>query len=202
MKTPLTVLVCLAALCSSAAAQSACREASATITGRSDAFNILDVALPSVAGAVRAQALIPNKQGDAPGAFVFSLSRLIGSEPKQSVEMAAVAMELAAAGRPVIIVQRTLTWPTVDKSVGQMQRDALCAEQWLSAHAATKADDWEFVGPKADIPSFDQLHALGDNTSMVFAWGYPLGGPGDSKNTEDVLQRGTIERADLMDTHE
>lgn len=202
MKISVAVAVGFAFLCSSAAAQSACREASGTTSERRDAFNILDVALPSVTGTIKAQAFVPNQPREAKGAFVFSLSRLVGSEPKQFVDMAPVAMELAAAGRPVIIVQRTLTWPAVDKSVGQMQKDALCAEQWLSAHAATKADDWEFVGPKADIPTFDQLHALGDNSTMIFAWGYPLGGSDDGKNTEHALQRGSIERAALMDSHE
>jgi hypothetical protein len=106
--------------------------------------------------------------------------------------MSPVAVDLAKAGRPTIVIQRTLTWPTVDKSVGAMQEDVLCAEQWLSAHTAVKPDSWDFVGPRADVPTFHQLHAVGDNSSMVFNWGFPVGGLSENENTDRVLHDRSI----------
>jgi hypothetical protein len=202
MKTCLTFLTCLLFLPCSALAQSACRQASASITEHREAFTVFSVVLPSPSGSISAQALVPNNGHNPAGAFVFSLSRLVGSEPKQVVEMLPVAVELATAGRPTIMLQRTLTWPTVGKSVGQAQKDVLCAEQWLSTHASVKPDSWEFIGPKADIPTFDQLHAVGDNTSMVFTWGFPLGGFNEDENTNRVLREGSIKVAALTESHE
>jgi hypothetical protein len=130
------------------------------------------------------------------------MSSLVGSDPDRVVEMLPVAVDLATIGRPSIILERKLTWPTIDQSVGQMQENVLCAEQWLSAHANVKTDGWEFVGPFADVPTFEQLHEIGDDSSMVFAYDYPLGTFGD-KNTEHVLRNGSIELIALgVDSHE
>jgi hypothetical protein len=73
-----------------------------------------------------------------------------------------------------------------------MQEEVLCAEQWLWAHASTKANGWKIVGPLAEVPPPQQLHAVGDT---VFAWdsAYPLGGFGENKNTDHALRLGTIE---------
>jgi hypothetical protein len=37
---------------------------------------------------------------------------------------------------------------------------------------------------------------------MFLAWGYPVGRPGENKNTEHALQLGTIERVALIGSHE
>ncbi len=197
MKTCLTLLTCLLFVPCSGLAQSACRRAPASVTEKHEAFTVFSILLPSPSGPIAAQALLPQSRQNPAGAFVFSLSRLVGSEPKQVAEMFPVAEELATAGRPTIILQRTLTWPTVDKSVGKMQEDVLCAEQWLSAHASVKPDGWEFIGPGADVPTFDQLHALGDNTSMVFQWGLPIGGFDENANTDPLLREGSLNIASL-----
>ena len=191
------ILVTCAVPWSVALSQSACRQAVANATEHRETFTIFSISLPSRSGSTPAQALIPNNSREPVGAFVFSLSRLVGSEPKQVVEMLPVAVDLAKAGRPTIVIQRTLTWPTVDKSVGKMQEDVLCAEQWLSAHAPVKPDSWDFVGPQADVPTFHQLHAVGDNTSMVFNWGFPVGGLNENENTDRVLHDRSINIAAL-----
>jgi hypothetical protein len=196
-KNCFTLVISMVLFACSAMAQSACRQATASSTARHEAFTVFSISLPSRSGSVAAQALIPNSSRKRAGAVVFSLSRLVGSEPKQIVDMLPIAADLATAGRPTIIIQRTLTWPRVDKSVGQMQEDVLCAEQWLSAHAAIKPDNWDFVGPEADNPTFDQLHAVGDNNSMIFYWGFPLGGLNENKNTDQVLRDGSINIAAL-----
>jgi hypothetical protein len=200
-KTCFEFAACLALFPCWGLAQSACRQATASVIEHREAFTIFSVSLPSQSGYVTAKAVIPNDHHPA-GANVFSLSGLVGSEPERVVEMMPVAIDLATKGRPTVLIQRTLTWPTVDNSVGRRQADVLCAEQWLSAHAAVKSDDWQFVGPEADMPTFEQLHALGNNSSMTFQWGFPLAGFNENKNTDSVLRDGFIRVAALTDIHE
>jgi hypothetical protein len=111
-------------------------------------------------------------------------------DSQHSTEMLPAAIQLASEGHSSILLQRVLTWPDVNDTVGQMKPEALCAEQWLSTHAATKPDDWSFIGPSEDVPSFEQLHEAGDTTSMTFNWGLPLAGYRETRNTEDVLRTG------------
>ena len=167
-------------------AQSTCRQAPATAVEHSQAFTIYTVSLPARPRPFVAKAFVPNAGAPA-GAFVFSLSTIVGSDPFVRVQMMPVAAELATRGRPSIVLQRELTWPEVAKSVGHIQADVLCAEQWLAVHATVRPDDWAFVGPHEDLPTFEQLNAVGDSTSMTFAWGYPIAGPGDFENTEQAL---------------
>jgi hypothetical protein len=145
------------------------------------------VSLPSPDGTVVAKALIPNTHSPS-SALVFSLSALVQSKPEQTVEMMPVAVELARQGHPSIVIERRLTWPLISPSVGKMQAEALCAEQWLATHAAVNADEWIFVGPGSDIPTLDQLHAVGDTTSMTFNWGVTMAGPNEESNTYGVLR--------------
>jgi hypothetical protein len=191
MKGLVFVVAGLATFAASGVAQSVCRQAKANIVERHEAFTIVSVLLPSLSRSVAAKALIPNTDQPA-GAFVFSLSTLVGSEPERFVDMMPVATDLARQGRAAILIQRKLTWPTIDPSVGRMQAQVLCAEQWLSAHAAVKSDGWTFVGPESDVPTLDQLHAIGDTTSKTFRWGFPLGESSESRNTESVLRDGSL----------
>lgn len=201
MKARLALLSGLLLLPYPLAAQSACRQAPVTNVEHIQGFTVFTVPLPSRTRPFIAKALIPNSGAPA-GAFVFSFSTLIGSQPLARVQMMPVAVELATKGRPTIVLQRELSWPEVAKSVGHLQADVLCAEQWLAAHTPIKSDDWMFVGPTADTPTFEQLHALGDNTSMSFYWGFPIAGLDEYKNTEDVLRDGVLRVAALTDFHD
>lgn len=201
MKICIVFAAYLALLTSSLCAQSVCRQVTGNVVERRDTYTILAVSLPSPSGFVAARAVIPNSDQPA-GAFVFTLSSLTGSEPSRTVKIMPVAIELAKKGRSTIVIQRRLTWPSVDSTVGQMQATALCAEQWLSAHASVRSDDWTFVGPKADVPTFPQLNAVEDQRSMSFHWNFPLGGFNENRNTDRVLQDGSIKAAALTDFHD
>jgi hypothetical protein len=179
MKPCIMVLASVVILTVPAAAQSACRQATSSVVEHHEAFTIYSLSLPSRSGTLLARALIPHANRSA-GAVVFSFSTLVGTEPERLVEMMPVATELAKRGRATIVMQRTLTWPELDQSAGRMQSAVLCEEQWLSTHANAKSDDWTFVGPESDVPTFDQLHAAGDATSMTFNWRYPLAARGAS----------------------
>jgi hypothetical protein len=191
MKPYIMVLASVVILAVPAATQSACRQSTASVVEHHEAFTVYSLSLPSRSGTLLARALIPHANRSA-GAVVFSFSTLVASEPERLIEMMPVATELAKRGRATIVIQRTLTWPAIDQSVGKMQSAVLCAEQWLSTHANAKSDDWAFVGPESDVPTFDQLHALGDTTSMTFNWGLSLGEPNaPNDDTENVLRDGS-----------
>ena len=191
MKACTALLSGLLLISNSLAAQSACRRASATAVEHRPGFTIYTLLLPTRPKPFVAKAFVPDAGAPA-GAFVFSLSTLVRSDPVVRVQMMPIAIELATRGRPTIVLQRELTWPEVAKSVGHIQADVLCAEQWLAVHATVRPDDWAFVGPHADVPTFEQLHELGDNSSVTFAWGYPIAGPDDYDNTELALRDGSL----------
>jgi hypothetical protein len=129
-------------MASTAAAQSACRQATATVLEHRQAFTVLSLTLPSKPTSVAAMAVIPNA-GRLAGAYVFSLSQLVGTGPDVVVQMMPAAIDLAKEGHPAIVLRRKLTWPEIEKSVGNMQTQVLCAEQWLSRHSVTKSDNWD-----------------------------------------------------------
>jgi hypothetical protein len=191
MKPCIMVLASVVILTVPAVTQTACRQATASVVEHHEPFSIYSLSLTSRSGTLLARALIPHANRSE-GAVVFSFSTLVGTEPERLVEVIPIAMELAKRGRATIVMQRTLTWPVVNQNVGRMQSAVLCEEQWLSTHAHAKSDDWTFVGPQSDVPTFNQLHAAGDATSMTFVWGYPLGEPNaPNDNTENVLRDGS-----------
>jgi hypothetical protein len=193
-------VACLLLLPSLVAAQSVCRQTVGTVVERNEAFSVLSLSLPSSSGSLNARAVLPTADRRA-GAFVFSLSKLVSSNPDQIVDMMPLAVDLAKKGHPSVIVKRTLTWPAIDASVGRFQAIVLCAQQWLSTHAPVKSDDWTFIGPEADRPTFEQLKAVGGASSMTFQWGFSMAGMNENTNTEDVLRdRSLIAR--LPDGHE
>jgi hypothetical protein len=167
-------------------AQSVCRESKGSAIERQPGVVIHSISLPNPSGSFSAKAVIPasDKTFDP---VVFSFSSLLRSETKQTVEMMPIALQLAKRGMAIVVIDRELTWPTISKSVGTMQQAALCAEQWLAAHVDVRPDNWTFVGPESDMPTFDQLHAIPDTTSMTFFWSIPIGGPGEVENTEGAL---------------
>jgi len=181
------VLAVLVIFTRSGSAQSVCRQAKSQIVEHRLEFTIQSVSLPSPSGPLHAKALIPDsrKAGDP---TVFSFSTLLGSEPHRSVDMMPLAIELAKHGQATIVIERKLTWPDIAQSVGTMQSTVLCAEQWLSTHATVQPSHWRFVGPESDTPTFEQLHALGDTTSMTFSVWFPIGGPNENEDTENTLR--------------
>ena len=184
------------------AGQTACRQASGKVIERRDPFTILSLNLPTQQSSMAAIAIVSNSHRPA-GAYVFTLSKLLASDPPRSTEMLPAAIQLANEGHSSILLERVLTSPDIDESVGQMKSQALCAEQWLSTHASTKPDDWTFIGPDGDVPSFDQLHEAGDTTSMTFYWGLPFAGLNQTRNTESVLRYGIVKTVTaLMQSHE
>jgi hypothetical protein len=189
MKVYFTFLSGLLLFSTAVAGQTVCRQASGKVVERRHTFTILSITLPSRPSSMAAIAIVSNSNRRA-GAYVFTLSKLTVSDPARSTEMLPAAIQLASEGHSSILLERALTWPDIDDTVGQVKGQALCAEQWLSTHAATRPDDWTFIGPTEDVPTFEQLHEAGDTKSMTFQWGLPQAGYGDTKNTESMLQRG------------
>jgi hypothetical protein len=114
-------------------------------------IKVQGVSSPCANSVLKATAAIPDVDKPSAG-IVFTFSRLAGSQPKQSLDVLPLAMELAKRGNSIIVVSRTLTWPETDKSVGTMKSDVICAEQWLSKHARVTPYSWWFVGPESDAP--------------------------------------------------
>jgi hypothetical protein len=186
---PLFVLLFVVLLLTlSAMAQSVCRESKGYGVERELGLIIQSVSLTSPSGSFSAKAVMPASDKTF-NPVVFSFSSLTGSEPKQVVNVMPAAVQLAKRGMAVVVIERDLTWPAISKSVGTMRESVLCAEQWLAAHADVRSDNWTFLGPESDVPTFDQLHALPDTTSMTFFWSIPIGGPGEEKDTEGVLRQ-------------
>lgn len=192
MRLRILVLGSLLMISTSVVAQTVCRQANGKVVERREGFTILSISLPSQPSSIAAIALVADSHRRT-GAYVFTLSKVQREDPQRSTEMLPAAIQLASEGHSSILLERVLTWPEINVTVGQMKPQALCAEQWLSTHAATKADDWNFIGPTEDVPSFEELHEAGDTTSMTFAWGLPLAGYGYPKDTENVFQRGIVE---------
>jgi hypothetical protein len=171
-------------------AQTACRQASGKLVERRDTFTILSITLPSQPTSIAATAVVANSNRRT-GAYVFTLSKLLAlDDPQGSTEMLPGAIQLASEGHSSILLERVLTWPDINESIGQLKAQALCAEQWLSTHAATTPNDWSFIGPFEDVPTFEQLREAGDTKSMTFHCDFPLAGYGDTKNTPNLLRRG------------
>src|SRR5215469_9679651 len=133
MKTALLSIVVFP-LPASVIGQSVCQQATNQIIEHRVGFTIRSVTLRSAHGLVRATASIPDG-GKPSHATVFSFSKLVSSEPQQSVDMMPLAIELTKQGWSTMVIERKLTWPDVDPSVGTMRADVMCAEHWLSEHA-------------------------------------------------------------------
>ena len=103
MKTHLALIGSLLLLPYSLTAQSACRQATTISVEHSQAFTMFTVFLPSRPRPFLAKALIPDTDSPA-GAFVFSLSTLVGTEPVRRVQMMPAAVDLADKGRPTIVL--------------------------------------------------------------------------------------------------
>lgn len=161
MKTALWSIVLLT-LPASVAGQSVCQQVTSQLIEHRLGFTIRSVTLRSAHGIVRATASIPDASKPS-RATVFSFSTLVGSEPQQSVDMMPLAIELTQQGWSTMVIERKLTWPDVDSSVGTMRADVMCAEQWLSKHAMVMPSDWIFVGPDSDAPD----PAVGDQPRMT-----------------------------------
>jgi hypothetical protein len=151
MKRSLAYVICLLALPSSIAAQSDCRQPKNQVVERRFGFTVHSVSWPSARGLLKGTAVVPDVSKRTYG-VVFSFSTLVSSESKQSLDMLPLAMEMTRRGKPTIVIERTLTWPEVDPSVGTIQADVICAQQWLSKQIAVTPYFWWFVGPESDAP--------------------------------------------------
>jgi hypothetical protein len=170
------------------AAQSVCSEPKSDVVERKPGFTVHKVWWASAHGDLKATATIPDSSKPGYG-IVFSFSRLITSEPKQSPDMLPLATELTQPGRVTIVIERTLTWPDTSPSVGTIQADVICAEQWLSKTAAVVPYFWWFVGPEADAPKKPEglgqngpgwgVISVGDRGSDIDVTQVFLGGPAD-----------------------
>ncbi|HXJ86918.1 MAG TPA: hypothetical protein VMS18_08895 [Candidatus Binatia bacterium] len=182
MKAALLSIVLLA-LPSSVVGQSVCQQLTSQVIVHKLGFTIRSVTLRSAHGLVKATAAIPDSTKPS-HATVFSFSTLVGSEPQQSVALMPLAIELTKQGWSTMVIQRKLTWPDVDPSVGTMRADVMCAEQWLSKHATVTPSDWIFVGPDSDAPD----PAVGDKPRMTGWLGFIVADkPGDT-STEHLFR--------------
>jgi hypothetical protein len=164
MKTALLNIVLLA-LPASVLGQSVCQQVTSQVVEHRVGFTIRSVTLRSAHGLVRATASIPDVSKPS-RATVFSFSTLVSLEPQQSVDMMPLAIELTKQGWSTIVIERKLTWPDVDPSVGTMRADVMCAEQWLSKHAIVTPSDWIFVGPDSDAVAAHQKTRFLDHTPV------------------------------------
>jgi hypothetical protein len=195
MKAALLSVVLLA-LPGPVAGQSVCQQVTSQVVEHRLGFTIRSVTLRSAHGLVRATASIPDASKPS-HATVFSFSTLIGSEPQQSVDMMPLAIELTNQGWSTMVIERKLTWPDVDPSVGTMRADVMCAERWLSKHAMVTPSDWIFVGPDPDAPD----PAVGDKPRMTGWLGYIVADKAGDVNTEHLFHSTSELRKWILSQH-
>lgn len=186
MKAALLSIVLLA-LPASVVGQSVCQQLTNQVIEHKSGFSVRSVTLRSAHGVVKATAAIP----DSPKpnyATVFSFSTLVGLEPQQFVDVVPLAIDLTKQGWSTMVIERKLTWPDVDASVGTMRADVMCAERWLSRHAKVIPSGWIFVGPDLDAPD----PAVGDQPRMTGWLGSLVGDEASIVNTEQLF-RSTVE---------
>jgi hypothetical protein len=182
MKAALLSIVLLT-LPASVVGQSVCQQLTSQVIEHKLGFTIRGVTLRSAHGLVRATAVIPDSTKPS-HATVFSFSTLVGSEPQQSVDMMPLAVELTKQGWSTMVIERKLTWPDVDPSVGTMRADVNCAEQWLANHATVTPSGWIFVGPDLDAPD----SAVGDKPRMTGWLGFLVGDEASVVSTEHLFR--------------
>ena len=174
--------IVLLALPSSVVGQSICKQATNQVIEHKWGFTIRSVTLRSAHGLVTATAAIPDARKPS-HATVFSFSTLVGSEPQKSVDMMPLAIELTKQGWSTLVIERKLTWPDVDPSVGTMRADVNCAEQWLAKHAIVTPSGWIFVGPDSDAPDPE----VGDKPRMTGWLGFLVGDEASVVSTESLF---------------
>jgi hypothetical protein len=190
MKTALVTIV-LFVLSASVLGQSVCSQATSQVIEHKLGFTIHAVTLPSAHGLVKATAAIPDSSKPS-HATVFSFSTLVGPEPQGSVDMMPLAIELSQQGWSTMVIERKLTWPDVDPSVGTTRAEVICAEQWLSKHARVTPSGWLFVGPDSDAPNPALPDELGGKPSMT-GWLIFMVGDKASEVRTERLFHGTSE---------
>ena len=195
MKTALLTIVLLA-LPASVVGQSVCQQVTSQVVEHRLGFTIRSVTLRSAHGLVRATASIPDARKPS-HTTVFSFSTLVGSEPQQSADMLPLALELTKQGWSTMVIERKLTWPDVDPSVGTMRADVMCAEQWLSKHAIVTPSDWIFVGPDSDAPD----PAVGDKPRMTGWLGFLVGDEASVVSTEHLFHSTAELRKWILSQH-
>ncbi len=195
MKTALLSIVLLA-LPAFVVGQSVCQQVTSQVVEHRVGFTIRSVTLRSAHGLVSATASIPDASKPS-HATVFSFSTLVGSEAQQSVDMMPLAIELTKQGWSTMVIERKLTWPDVDPSVGTMRADVMCAEQWLSKHAMVTPSDWIFVGPNSDAPD----PAVGVEPRMTGWLGFIVGDKFGDVSTEHLFHSTSELRKWILSQH-
>jgi hypothetical protein len=194
MKAALSIV--LLALPTSAVGQSVCQQLTNQVIEHKLGFTLRGVTLRSAHGEVKATAAIPDSTKPS-HATVFSFSKLVGSQPQQSVVMMPLAIELTKQGWSTMVIERKLTWPDVDASVGTIRADVMCAEQWLSKHATVTPSDWIFVGPDSDAPDT----AVGDKPRMTGWLGFLVGDEASAVSTEHLFHSTAHLREWILSQH-
>jgi hypothetical protein len=195
MKTALLNVVLLA-LPVSVVGQSVCQQAASQVIEHKLGFTIHGVTLPSADGWVKATAAIPDSSKPS-HATVFSFSTLVGSEPQESVDMMPLAVELTKHGWSTMVIERKLTWPDVDRSVGTIRTDVICAERWLSKHTAVTPGGWIFVGPDSDAPD----PAVGDEPRMTGWLNFTVADKAGDMSTEHLFHSTSELRKWILSQH-
>jgi len=190
MKTAWVSIVFLV-LSASVVGRSVCQRATSQVIEHKLGFTIHGVTLPSAHGLVKATAAIPDSSKPS-HATVFSFSTLVGSDPQGAVDMMPLAIELTQQGWSTMVIERKLTWPDVDPSLGTTRAEVICAEQWLSRHAKVTPSGWLFVGPDSDTPDPTLPSELGDKSSMT-GWLIFMVGDKASEVRTERLFHGTSE---------
>lgn len=186
--------IVLLALPAFALGQPACRQVASQVSKQRSGFTIQTVTWRSAHGLVSATASIPDATKPI-HATVFSFSTLVGSGPHEFVDMMPLAIDLTEQGWATIVIDRKLTWPEVDPSVGTMRADVMCAEHWLSKHATVKPSDWIFVGPDPDAPD------VGDGRLMTGWLGFLVGDKPGDPDTERLFHGTSDIRTFILAQH-
>ena len=111
--------------------------------------------------------------------------------------MMPLAIELTQQGWSTMVIERKLTWPDVDPSVGTMRADVMCAEHWLAKHAIVTPGDWIFVGPDADAPD----PAVGDKPRMTGWLGFIVADKPGDVSTERLFHSTSELRRWILSQH-
>jgi hypothetical protein len=188
--------ISLLVLPASVVGQSVCQQLTSQVIEHKLGFTIRSVTLRSAHGLVKATAAIRDSTKPS-HATVFSFSTLVGTEHQQSVNMMPLAIELTKQGWSTMVIERKLTWPDVDPSVGTIRPDVVCAERWLSKHAMVTPSGWMFVGPDSDAPD----PAVGDKPRMTGWLGFIVADKPGDPSTERLFHSTSELRNFILSQH-
>ena len=129
----LAFLVCSAALGFSQAEINhiVCDSAPATTVGHEADVIVQQVVLKGEWGHNEVTVYLPKRLAES--AVLFSHSA-IRADNGESADLRLFAIKLAQAGAAVVVPQRTLIWPSVDRLTNRAGAPVICAHRWLVDH--------------------------------------------------------------------